>query len=67
MNANFVSAAAVAVADAASAAPASQPLNGADALIGAANLLLTHLERGVAIDARVLRTHDDRLLRRIGR
>src|SRR5215470_3515881 len=53
MNANFVSAAAVAAA--ASAAPASQPLNGADALIGAANLLLTDLERGVAIDARVLR------------
>src|SRR5262249_45594275 len=52
MNANFIAAA---IAAAASAAPASQPLNGADALIGAANLLLTHLERGVAIDARALR------------
>ena len=52
MNANFISAAAAA----ASAAPASQPSNAADALIGAAHLLLTHLERGVTIDARALRT-----------
>src|SRR5260370_195793 len=32
-----------------------QPASCADALIGAANLLLTDLERGVAIDARALR------------
>jgi hypothetical protein len=54
MNANFISAAAMAAA--ASAAPAADTLHGADALIGAAKLLLTHLERGVAIDARALRT-----------
>jgi hypothetical protein len=53
MNANFISAAAVAAAS--SAAPAVQPFKSADALIGAANLLLTDLERGVAIDARALR------------
>ncbi|HKD31323.1 MAG TPA: strawberry notch family protein [Xanthobacteraceae bacterium] len=49
----FVSAAATAAAS--SASPASQPSNTADAFIRAANLLLTHLERGVAIDARALR------------
>jgi predicted RNA methylase len=54
MNSNFASAAAVAAAS--SAAPSVQPLNGADALISAANLLLADLERGVAIDARALRT-----------
>src|SRR5258708_25303041 len=54
MNAKSVSAAAVAAAS--PAAPSVQPPNCADALIGAANLLLTDLERGVAIDARVLRT-----------
>src|SRR5215467_4877063 len=53
MNANFISAAAVAAA--ASSAHAVQPLTSADALIGAANLLLTDLERGVTIDARALR------------
>jgi hypothetical protein len=51
MNAKFVSA----VAAASSAAPAVQPANCADALVVAANRLLTDLERGVAIDARVLR------------
>jgi hypothetical protein len=54
MNAKFVSAAAMAAAP--SAAPAVQPANRADALIDAANRLLTDLERGVAIDARALRT-----------
>ncbi len=54
MNAKFISAAAAAAAS--SAAPAAEPLNGADALVGAAHLLLTDLERGVAIDARALRT-----------
>jgi hypothetical protein len=54
MNAKFVSTAAIAAAP--SAAPAVQPANRADALIDAANLLLTDLERGVAIDARALRT-----------
>src|SRR6266849_926091 len=54
MNAKFVSAAAMAAAS--SAAPAAEPLNGADALVGAANRLLTDLERGVATDARALRT-----------
>ena len=54
MNAKFVSAAAMAAGPA--AAPSIQPLNGADALICAANLLLANLERGVAIDARALRT-----------
>src|SRR5258708_7570975 len=53
MNAKFVSAAAVAAA--CSATPAVQPANRADALIDAANRLLTDLERGVATDARVLR------------
>src|SRR5712671_4361056 len=54
MNAKFVSAAAIAAAS--SAAPAVQPANCADALIDAANRLLTDLERGVATDARALRT-----------
>src|SRR5712671_1018460 len=54
MNAKFVSAAAIAAAS--SAAPAVQPANCADALIDAANRLLTDLERGVVIDARALRT-----------
>jgi len=54
MNAKFVSA--VVMAAASSAAPSVQSSNGADALIGAANRLLTDLERGVAIDARALRT-----------
>src|SRR6266849_535423 len=54
MNAKFISAAAAAAAS--SAAPAAEPLNGADALVGAANRLLTDLERGVATDARALRT-----------
>src|SRR5712671_5152757 len=54
MNAKFVSAAAMAAAS--SVARTFQPSNSAEALIGAANLLLTDLERGVAIDARVLRT-----------
>ncbi len=53
MNAKFVSAAATAAAPA--TAPAVRPANCADALIGGANLLLTDLERGVAIDVRVLR------------
>jgi hypothetical protein len=53
MNSKFISAAAVAAAS--SAAPSVQSSNCADALIGAANLLLTDLERGVAIDARALR------------
>ncbi len=53
MNAKFVSAAAMAAVS--PAAPSVQPANCADALIGAANLLLTDLERGVAIDARALR------------
>ena len=53
MNAKFIPAAAIAAAS--SAAPAAQRLNGADALIGAANLLLSHLEGGVPIDARALR------------
>src|SRR6266853_1652027 len=53
MNSKFVSAAAVAAAS--PAAPTVRPANCADALISAANLLLTDLERGVAIDARVLR------------
>src|SRR5713101_4674880 len=54
MNSKFVSAAAIAAAS--SVAPAVQSSNAADALIAAANLLLTDLERGVAIDARALRT-----------
>src|SRR5258705_2165546 len=54
MNSKFISAAAVAAAS--PAAPTVRPANCADALIGAANLLLTDLERGVAIDARALRT-----------
>jgi len=53
MNAKFIPAAAIAAAS--SAAPAPQRLNGADAPIGAANLLLSHLEGGVPIDARALR------------
>src|SRR5260370_11435519 len=53
MNAKFVSAAAMAAAS--SIAPVVQPSNAADALVGAANLLLTHLEHGRAIDARALR------------
>src|SRR5882672_1570901 len=53
MNAKFVSAAAMAAAS--SAAPAVQPANRADALIDAAHLLLSDLQRGVAIDARALR------------
>jgi predicted RNA methylase len=53
MNAKFVSAAAIAAAS--SVARTFQPSNSAEALIDAANLLLTDLERGVAIDARVLR------------
>src|SRR5712692_8861720 len=54
MNSKFVSAAAIAAAS--SAAPAVQPPSGADALVAAAHLLLTDLERGVAIDARALCT-----------
>jgi hypothetical protein len=50
----FVSASAMPAAS--SAAPSIQPSNSADALVGASNLLLSHLERGVAIDARALRT-----------
>jgi hypothetical protein len=53
MNSKFISA--IAVAAASPAAPTVRPANCADALISAANLLLTDLERGVAIDARVLR------------
>jgi len=53
MNAKFICAAARAAAS--SVTPVAEPLNGADALIGTANLLLTDLERGVAIDARALR------------
>src|SRR5882672_5380440 len=53
MNSKFVSAAAMAAAS--SAEPSVQPSNGAGALIDAANLLLTDLERGVAINARALR------------
>src|SRR5260370_17033525 len=53
MNSKFISAAAVVAAS--PAASTVQPASCADALIGAANLLLTDLERGVAIDARVLR------------
>ena len=53
MNAKFVSAAAIAAAS--SVVRTFQPSNSAEALIGAANLLLNDLERGVAIDARVLR------------
>src|SRR6266478_6501837 len=53
MNSKFISAATMAAAP--SAAPTIQPLNGTDGLISAANLLLTDLERGVAIDARALR------------
>src|SRR5258707_13945740 len=53
MNAKFVSAAAMAAVS--PAAPTVQPASCADALIGAANLLLADLERGVAIDARALR------------
>ena len=54
MNSKFVSA--VAIAAASSAGPAVQPSNGASASVAAANLLLADLERGRAIDARVLRT-----------
>src|SRR5713101_1980382 len=54
MNSKFVSAAAIAAAS--SVAPAVQSSNAADALIAAANRLLTDLERSVAIDARALRT-----------
>jgi hypothetical protein len=50
----FVSASAMAAAS--SAVPSLQRSKSADALIGAANLLLTDLERGVTIDARALRT-----------
>src|SRR5258707_14407802 len=53
MSSNFVSAAAIATAS--SVARTFQPSNSAEALFGAANLLLTDLERGVAIDARALR------------
>src|SRR6266481_4427232 len=53
MNAKFVSAAAMAAVPA--AAPTVGPANCADALIDAANRLLTDLERGVATDARALR------------
>src|SRR5260370_37611893 len=53
MNSKFISAAAVVAAS--PAASTVQPASCADALIGAANLLLTDLERGVAIDARALR------------
>src|SRR5260370_14293527 len=53
MNSKFISAAAVVAAS--PAASTVQPANCADALIDAANLLLTDLERGVAIDARALR------------
>src|SRR5260370_10620647 len=53
MNAKFVSAAAMAAAS--SIAPVVQPSKAADALVGAATLLLTHLEHGRAIDARALR------------
>ena len=52
MDAKFVSA--VAMAAASPAAPTNRPANCADALIAAANLLLTDLECGVAIDARAL-------------
>src|SRR5713101_4198463 len=45
-----------AVVAASPAASTVQPASCADALIGAANLLLTDLERGVVIDARALRT-----------
>src|SRR5713101_967596 len=54
MNSKFISAAAVVAAS--PAASTVQPASCADALIGAANLLLTDLERGVAIDTRTLRT-----------
>src|SRR6516225_2897498 len=50
----FVSASVM--ASASSAVPSLQRSKSADALIGAANLLLTDLERGIAIDARALRT-----------
>src|SRR6266853_4949887 len=53
MNSKFISAAAVVAAS--PAASTVQPASCADALIGTANLLLTDLERGVAIDARSLR------------
>jgi predicted RNA methylase len=53
MKAKVVSTAAIAAAS--SAAPSTQPSNGADALFAAANLLLADLECGVAIDARTLR------------
>src|SRR5260370_17094437 len=54
MSSNFVPAAAIAAAS--SVARTFQPSNSAEALIGAANRLLTDLERGVATDARALRT-----------
>src|SRR6266436_6388967 len=54
MDAKFVSA--VAMAAASPAAPTNRPANCADGLIRAANLLLTDLECGVAVDARALRT-----------
>src|SRR5229473_7416816 len=54
MNSNFVSAAAIAAAS--PAASTVRPASCADALMDAANRLMTDLERGVAIDARALRT-----------
>jgi predicted RNA methylase len=54
MNSKFISAAAVVAAS--PAASTVRPASCADALIDAANRLLTDLERGVAIDARALRT-----------
>jgi predicted RNA methylase len=54
MNAKFISAAAMAAAPCAT--PATSPSDAADALVAAANFLLTDLERGLAIDARALRT-----------
>jgi predicted RNA methylase len=53
MNAKFVSAAAKAATS--SVAPAAQASDGGDAIVAAANLLLTDLARGVAIDAQTLR------------
>jgi hypothetical protein len=52
MVAKFVLAAA---SVAASFAPSTQTSSGAGAIIAAANMLLTHLTRGAAIDARALR------------
>jgi predicted RNA methylase len=53
MNAKVVST--VAIAAASSAALSTRPSNGADAIVAAGNLLLADLERGVAIDAQMLR------------